>query len=126
MFLRIQLTLLRYWLFIQKHSILDAWKRSEYACVRIAPGNVLFHHNKYMVAYFEFLHDYKIICFPFNIQKNSEKLHWQYCLWKTRKGRDQSPSSLLTRYNTNAPWRETSAIQINGEHDHVFIWIPIL
>ena len=42
------------------------------------------------------------------------------CLRKTRKGRDSSPSSLLTRYNNHAPWRTTSSIQTNRDHNHFF------
>ena len=60
-FLRIQLMTLRY---------LDASRGSEYACVQIAPGNVLGH--KYLMGYFDFLHGSRIICLPLNI---SEKLH---------------------------------------------------
>ena len=48
------------------------------------------------------------------------------CLWKARVGRDSSPSSLLIRYNTHAPWITTSSIQTNGNHHHFFILIPIL
>ena len=33
-----------------KHSILNACLGSEYACVQIAPGNVLCHHNKYLLS----------------------------------------------------------------------------
>ena len=66
----------------QKHSILDAWKGSEYACVQIAPGNVLCHHNKYLMGYFEFLHGSRIICLPLNI---SIKLHWQYVFEKRQR-----------------------------------------
>ena len=95
MFLRIQLMTLSCWLFTQKRSILDTWRGSEYACVQIALGNVLCHHNKHLMRYFEFLIGSRIICLPLNI---SEKLHWQHCLWKARRGRDSSPSSLLIPY----------------------------
>ena len=46
------------------------------------------------------------------------------CLQKTRRGRDSSPLSLLTRYNSNAPW--IAIIQTNENHHHFFIWISIL
>ena len=94
-------------------------------CVRLRSGctcNVFCHHNNYLMGYFEFLHGLRIICLPLNI---SEKLHWQ-CLRKTRRSRNSSPSYLLIRYNTNAPWRRTSTIQTNEDHLHFFIWIPIL
>ena len=64
---------------MQKHSILDAWKGSEYACVKIAPGNILCRHNKYLMEYFEFLHGLKVICFSLSI------LHWQYVFEKLKK-----------------------------------------
>ena len=60
---------------MQKHSILDAWRGSEEACVQIAPGNVLRHHNKHLMGYLEFLHGWRIICLALNI---AEKLHWQH------------------------------------------------
>ena len=62
-----------------KHSILDAWKGSEYACSGIAPNNVLCHHNRHLMGYFEFLHCSRIICLPLNIP---EKFHWQYLFEK--------------------------------------------
>ena len=80
-FLRIQLTTLRCWLFTQKRSILDVWRGSEYACVQIAPGNVLFHHSKPLMEYFEFLHGSRIICLPSNI---SDKLRWHYVFGKLK------------------------------------------
>ena len=67
---------------MQKHSILGAWRASEYACVQIAPGNVLCHYNKHLMGYFEFLHGSRIICLPLNI---SENFHWQHTLEKLRK-----------------------------------------
>ena len=60
MFLRIHLTSLSCWPFTQKHSFLDVWRGSEYACVQIAPGNVLSHHNKHLMGYFEFLNASRI------------------------------------------------------------------
>ena len=47
---------------------------SEYACVQIASNNVLYHHNKLLMGYFEFLYGSGKICLPLNIP---EKLHWQ-------------------------------------------------
>ena len=35
----------------------------------------MWHHNKHLMGYFEFLHGSRIICLPLNI---SVKLHWQY------------------------------------------------
>ena len=63
------------YLFAQKHSILDAWRGSEYACVQIASNNIFCRHDKRMMGYFEFLYGSGIICLPLNI---SEKLHWQH------------------------------------------------
>ena len=93
-------------LFTQKHSILHAWRGSEYVCVQIAPGNFLCHHKKHLMGYFKFLHGSRIICLPLNIW---EKLHWQLLFWKARKGRDSSTC------------RTTSAIKTNGDHQHFFI-----
>ena len=84
MFLRIQLTTLRCWLFTEKYSILDAWRCSEYACLQIAPAIVLCNQNKYLMRYFEFLHGSRIICLPLNI---SETLHWHYVFEKPEKQR---------------------------------------
>ena len=65
-----------------KHSILDAWRGSEYAFVHIEPGNVLCYHSKYLTVYFEFLHGPMIVFLPLNI---SEKLQWQYFSEKLEK-----------------------------------------
>ena len=89
-----------FWLFTQKHSILDVWRGSEYACVQIAPGNDIFHHSKHLMEYFEFLRGSRIICLPSNI---SDKLHWQYVFGKLKKGRDSSLSFLLIWYSTHTP-----------------------
>ena len=48
------------------------------------------------------------------------------CLGKATRGRDSLFSSLLMRFNTDAPWITTSTIQTNGNHHHFFIYIPIL
>ena len=42
----------------------------------------MWHHNKHLIGYFEFLHGSRIICLPLNIPK---KLHWQYVLKKLEK-----------------------------------------
>ena len=60
-------------------SILDAWRGSEYACVQISSNNILCHHNKRLMGYFEFLYGSVIICLPLNIP---EKLHWQHLFEK--------------------------------------------
>ena len=83
MFSCIQLTNLRCWLFTQKHTILDVWKGSEYACVQIAFDNVLCLHNKYLIRYFKFLHGSRIICLHWNISE----LHWLYVFEKLDKAR---------------------------------------
>ena len=55
--MHIQLTTLTCYLFTQKHSLLDT------------PGNVLYHHSKHLMGYFEFLNGSKIIYLPLNILK---------------------------------------------------------
>ena len=62
-------------MFMQEHSILDASRGSEYACLQIASNNVLCHHNNDLIGYFEFIDDSRIICLPLNVP---EKLHWQH------------------------------------------------
>ena len=110
---------------MQKHSILDAWMGSEYACVQNASNNVLCHHNKRLMGYFEFLCGAGIICFPLNIP---EKLHWRHLSEKP----DEAESHLLylintmIQYNTNALCRTASTIQSNAYHHHFFIQKPIL
>ena len=114
---------LRRWLFVQKHAILDAWRGYEYACVQIAPGNILRHHNKYLMGYFEFLHGWRIICLSWNI---SGKLHWHYVCQKLGKAENHLPSSFLTWYNSHALRKTTFTNQTNGNHHHFFIPILIL
>ena len=58
-----------------KGSILETLRGSEYACVQIASNNVLCHHNKRLMGYFEFLYDSGIICLSLNVP---EKLHSQH------------------------------------------------
>ena len=48
---------------------------SEYACIQNASNNVLWHHNKRLMGYFEFLYGLGTVCFLLNIP---EKLHWQH------------------------------------------------
>ena len=92
---------------------------SEYACVQIAPGNVLRHHGKNLIRYFEFLNGSRIICFSLII---SEKLHWQHAFKKL----EETDLSLLIWYNTHTPWIATSTIETNRNHHHFFIRVPIL
>ena len=66
-------------LFAQKHAVLDAWMGLEYACIQNASNNVLCHHNKRLMAYFEFLYGSGVISLPLNIP---EKLHWQHLFEK--------------------------------------------
>ena len=90
---------------------------------QIAPGNVLYHHNKHLMGYFESLHGSRIICFPLNI---SEKNVLATSLRKTRRDRVSLSSPLLIRYSTHIPWRITSTNQTNESHHHFFISKPIL
>ena len=41
---------------------------------QMAPGNVLYHHNRNLVGHFDYLHGSRMICFP---SSTSEKLHYQ-------------------------------------------------
>ena len=47
-------------------------------------------------------------------------------LRKARRGRHSSPSSFLIWCYTHTSWRTTSTIKTNGDHQHFFVWIPIL
>ena len=85
---------------------------SEYVCIQHASNNVLCHHQKRLMGYFEFLYDSGIICLPLNIP---EELHWQHLF--------ENPEEAET---THAPCRTASNIQTNGYHYHFFIQIPIL
>ena len=81
-----------------------------YTCLvfQMVPGNVLFHHNRHLMGYFEFWHGSRMN--PLNISK---RLHWQYLFKKARRGRDyHHSSSLLTRGLSF--WRTTSTIQANA------------
>ena len=42
-------------------------------------GNVLCHHNRHLMAHFEFLHYSEVICLPLNI---IEKLYWHHLFEK--------------------------------------------
>ena len=102
------------------------WRGSGYACVQIAPGNMLRHHSKHLMEYFEFLNSSRIICLPLNI---SEKLRSRHVFEKLEQASSSSPSpsSFLIRYNTHAPWRITSTRkQTRGNHHHFFIRLQIL
>ena len=103
---------------MQKHSLVDVWRCSEYACVQTAPGSVLCHHSKHLMGYLEFLNSSRIIClFPL--------FHWNIALatfqQKARWGRDSSSSSLSIQCNIHTLWRKTSTIQTNGNHHRFFI-----
>ena len=86
----------------EKHSILDAWRDSEYACVHIASNNVLCHHNKRL-----FLYGSGIIFLPLNIP---EKLHWQNLFKKPEEA--ETHRLYLSEYYTHALWRTTSTIRL--------------
>ena len=62
-----------------KRLHLRCFKRFWIRCVQIASNNVLCHHNKRLMGYFEFLYGSGIICLPLNIP---EKLHWQHLFKK--------------------------------------------
>ena len=89
------------------------------------------NNSKVLTVYTKALH---LICLKEFQSASVFRLHvimffwklYQQCLRNTRRGRDSSPSSLLTRCKTHTPWRTTSTFQTNGIHHHFFIWIPIL
>ena len=66
----------------------------------IAPVNVLCHHNKHPMRYFELLYGWRIIYLSL---KYFRKIAVTTSLRKARRCRDSLPSSLLVRYNTHAP-----------------------
>ena len=110
---------------MQKHFILDVWMGSEYACVQNASNNVLCHHNKRLMEYFQFLCGSGIICLPLNIP---EKLHWRHLSEKPEEAETHlfSLVNTMIQNNTNAPCRTASTIQSNAYHHHFFIQKPIL
>ena len=57
---------------------------SEYACVQNASNNVLYHHNKRLMGYFEFIYGSGIIFLPLNIPKKS---HWQHLFEKPEEAK---------------------------------------
>ena len=82
-------------MFVHKHSILDAWRASEYACAQIAPNNAFCHYEKCLMKYFKFLYGLGIICLPLNIP---EKLNWQHLFEKAEEA--ETHRLYLTKYNT--------------------------
>ena len=66
--------------------------------IQSAPSNVLHHHSKHLMGYFEFLHVSRIICLPLNI---SEKLRWQYVLEKLEKAETHCLSLRSNIYHSN-------------------------
>ena len=61
---------------------------SEYACVQNGSNDVLCHHNKRLMGYFQFLHGSGIICLLLNIP---EKSHWQHLLEKPEEAETHLP-----------------------------------
>ena len=59
-------------------------KSFEYTCTHIACNNVLCHHNKCMIEYFEFLYGSGVICLPLDIPK---RITLTTSLEKDRRGR---------------------------------------
>ena len=90
---------------MQKRFLLDVSSCSEYACVKIAPGNVLCHHSKHLML----ANIWWDIQIPKWLKDNLpffeyfRKIGLTTCLRKGRWGRDSLPSSLLIRCNTHAP-----------------------
>ena len=66
--------------------------------IQSAPGNVLHHHSKHLMGYFEFLHVSRIICLLLNI---SEKLRCQYVLEKLEKTETHRLSLRSNIYHSN-------------------------
>ena len=95
---------------MQKHSILDAWRGSEYVSAQIAPGNALCHHNKHLMGYFEFLHGSSIICLKW-LQLDSNPVWpngWVFDYELSGSGFESSCSHLTFRlracFEQGVPW----------------------
>ena len=97
---------------------------SEYACVQNASNNVLCHHNKRVMGYFEFLYGSGIICLLLNIP---EKLHWQYLFGKTEEA--ETHRLYLSYYNTipthraeHLPFKQTGTTNIFSLRYQFCVW----
>ena len=99
MFLRVQV----------KHSTLDAWIGSEYVCVQIASSNVLCHHNKLLMGYFQLLYSLGIISLPFNIPE----LHWQHLFEKSEEVETRC-FYLSYTIDIHAPWKQHLLLKQTG------------
>ena len=95
---------------MQKHSILDGWRGSEYVYAQIAPGNVLCHHNKHLMGYFEFLHGSRIICLKW-LRLDSNPVWpngWVFVYELSGSGFESSCSHLTFRFHAcfeqGVPW----------------------
>ena len=73
--------------------MLDDWRGSEYACVQTASNNVLCHHCKHLMGYFEFLYGSDMI---FLLLIIPEKLHRQYLVKKP----EEAETDVLFLVNT--------------------------
>ena len=102
---------------MQKYFILDVWSGSEYACVEIAPNNVLYHHKKTSDRIFRIPRWLEDNLSSFQYSRKTARVRF---LRKTRICRVSSPLSQLIQYNIHAPWRATSTIQTNRDHHHFF------
>ena len=94
-FLCKQLITLSRHLVTQKHSVLDVWRDSEYACVQTRPSNVLCHHNEHLMGYrIPTWLDYNLPSF-----KYFRKIALTTFFQRARRGRHSSPSALLMQYS---------------------------
>ena len=97
---------------LKKHSILDAWRSSEYACVQIVCNNSLHHHIKHLMGYFEFLYGSRIIYLPLNM---SEKLYYHHFFEEVELNEAETHCLHLCQYDTisthpkeqHLPFKET-------------------
>ena len=90
----------------------------------MAPGNVLCHHNRHLMRYFEFLHGLLIICLLLNIWG---KLHWQHLFKKIGEAETRCfHLFIFVNMIQYAHIKKSSIDHSNGDHHYFFIWIPIL
>ena len=92
----------------------------------ISSNNVLCHHNKRLMGYFESLYGSGIICLPLNIP---EKLHWQlHCFEKPEE--EETHCLYLSSHNATSahpeeqhlPFKETGTTIIFSFIYQSYVW----
>ena len=117
---------------MQKQSFLDVWRNFEYACVQIASGNVLCHHSKHLMGYFEFLNGSRMIFLPFEYFRKTRLI---MCLRKEKQrlflfiffNTIECPRTTLNNdiYHSNKQ-KSPPFFHLGTNSWHFFIRIPIL